>query len=136
MARRFLVPAILLALGACATSNPGSGAILIETTGNRQLLTGANCVASNNNGSWTFVSPATVNVGSASGDLRVVCSKPGYRTSEYVFRPTSQGSGASIGLGLGGGGGRVGGGVGLSMPIGGLGGGSYPPRITLDMSPL
>lgn len=132
---RRLLPAILLGLvGACASIGPGGNGILIETTGNRQLMTGANCVVSNNNGSWTFVTPATVNVGSANGDLRVVCNKPGYRASEYVFRPTSHGSGASVGLGLGGGSGRVGGGVGLSVPIGGLGGSSYPPRITVEMT--
>lgn len=131
---RYLLPAIALTLGACATTS-GDNGILVETTSNRQTMAGANCVASTNNGSWSFVTPATVKVGSASGDLRIVCNKAGYRTSEYVFRPTGSSSGSSVGVGVGGGS-RVGFGIGFNVPIGSYSEGGYPKQVALDMTPL
>ena len=134
---RYLLPVIALMLNACSTmgGDNNAGGILIETASNRQPMPGASCMASNNNGSWSFVTPATVNVGNASGDLRVVCNKPGYRTSEYVFRPAGAASGSSIGVGVGGGS-RVGFGIGFNVPLGGSGGGSYPRQVALEMTPL
>lgn len=130
----FVLP---VALAACATTGPGNTGIAVETASNGQALAGANCVVTNNNGSWNVVTPATIDVGPANGDLRVVCNKAGYRTSEFVYRPsTYNSSGSSVGLGLGGGsGGRVGVGLGLSVPIGGSSGGTYPGRIGVDMTP-
>ncbi len=134
---RYLSLVLPLVLAACATSGPGSNGVTIETTSNQQVVGGASCVVSNNNGTWNVVTPATVDTGGANGDLRVLCNKQGYRTSEFVFRPTaSSGSGSSLGVGLGGGGSRVGVGFGLSVPIGGFGGGSYPPRVTVELSRL
>lgn len=132
--RYLLFPAVALMLGACATMS-GDNGILIETTSSRQVLPGASCTASNNNGSWSFATPAIVNVGAAKGDLRIVCNKPGYRTSEYVFRPAGSASGSSVGVGVGGGS-RVGFGIGFSVPIGGMSGGAYPKQVALEMTPL
>ncbi|MBS0308722.1 MAG: hypothetical protein JSS58_07095 [Proteobacteria bacterium] len=132
----WLALVIVLSLGACATTGSEGDGILVDTTSNRQALPGANCVASNNNGNWNFVTPAAVRIAGVNGDLRIVCNKLGFRTSEYVFRPTgAHAGGPSVGLGVGGGS-RVGFGIGFSIPIGGFGGGSYPRQVTLDLTPL
>lgn len=134
---RYFTLVLPLLLAACATTGPGdSGGIAIDTTSNNQVISGAQCVVSNNNGSWTVLTPAVVNTGGVNGDLRVVCNRSGFRTSEFVFRPTPMTSGSRLGLGLGGGGGRIGGSLGISVPIGTGGGGTYPPRVTVAMTPL
>lgn len=130
---RHLILLLPLAIAACATTGSSGGVIAIETASQGQVLTGANCVVSTGSGNWNVVTPASVNVGSASGDLRVVCNKEGFRTSEILFRPSNP-YGSSMGVGVGGGGSRVGVGVGLSFPIS-FGGGTYPSRVTVDMNP-
>lgn len=130
---RHLILLLPIALAACATTGPSGDSIAIETTSRGQGVPGANCAISTNAGNWNVTTPASVTVGSVSGDLRVVCSKEGYRTSEMIFRPSSP-LGSSLGLGIGGGGGNVGVGVGLSFPIL-LGGGTYPSRVTVDLNP-
>lgn len=130
MLRLILLLPVMLA--ACATTG-SNGTIAIDTVSRGQPITGAKCMASTSNGSWNFMTPAAVAVGSANGDLHVVCDKDGYRTSEMIFRPASP-YGSSVGLGAGGGGGHVGLGLGLSVPIN-LGGGGYPSRITVEMNP-
>lgn len=130
---RHLILFLPIALAACATTGSSGGNIAIETTSRGQSISGANCAVSTGVGSWNVTTPGSVNIGSASGDLRVVCQKEGYRTSEMVFRPSSP-YGSSVGIGVGGGGGNVGVGVGLSFPIS-LGGGTYPSRVTVDMNP-
>lgn len=140
---RYLILALPFALAACAsTNNVAEKGVAIETVSRNQVITGANCVVSNGNGSWQVTTPGTVNTGGVNGDLRVVCNKAGYRTSEFMFRPTAYpvaSSGTSVGIGLGGGGRHVGGGIGFSLPIGGGGagsGGSYPPRVAVEMNLL
>lgn len=133
--RAALIPLLTLALVACATTGTGN-TITIETAAKGQALPGVNCNVKTNAGNWNIVTPATVALGSANGDLRVVCDKPGYRTSEFVFTPSGYyGSGSSVGIGLGGGGGHVGFGVGLSMPISMGSSGGYPNKVTIDMNP-
>jgi hypothetical protein len=132
---RYLILLLPVVLVACATPGSGSDTILVETSSNGQPLEGANCLVSTNAGSWNATTPATVPVGSASGDLRVVCNKDGYRMSEVIYRPSSPtNSNVGIGIGGGSGGGHVGVGLGLGIPIA-LGGGYYPSRITVDMNP-
>jgi hypothetical protein len=130
---RHLILLLPMAIAACATTGSTGGLISIETAAQGQPLAGANCTVSTNAGNWNVVTPASVNVGSANGDLRVVCNKTGFRTSEMLFRPSTP-FGSSVGLGVGGGGGHVGVGVGLNFPIS-LGGGSYPSRVTVDLNP-
>jgi hypothetical protein len=129
---RYLILVLPLILSACATTGSGNGSVLVETTSNGQALPGANCNVTTGAGNWAVVSPATVPVGSASGDLRIICNKAGYRTSEVVYRPSSP-TNSSIGIGIGGGG-RVGVGVGFGIPIA-LGAGGYPSKITVEMNP-
>lgn len=126
----FLLPAVLVA---CATTRSSGGNIAIETTSRGQAISGARCAVSTGAGNWNVTTPATVNIGSASGDLRVLCEKEGHRASEMVFRPSSS-VGSSVGLGVGGGGSNVGVGVGLNFPVR-LGGGTYPSRVTVDLTP-
>lgn len=130
---RRLILLLSITLAACATSGSSGGSIAIETYSRGQPLPGVNCIVNTGSGSWNVVTPATVPVGSASGDLRVVCNKAGYRTSELLFRPSSA-SGSSLGVGVGGGSGHVGVGVGMSVPII-LGRDGYPSRVSVDMNP-
>jgi len=134
---RYLILALPLALAACASLDAGEKDITIETTSRQQVLVGASCVVSNGSGSWQVVTPARVNTGGVNGDLRVVCNKAGYRTSEFLFRPSPYASsGTSLGIGMGGGGGHAGGSVGFSLPLGGGSVGSYPSQIAVEMTPL
>lgn len=130
---RYLILLLPMLIAACATTGSSDGTIAIDTRAGGQELIGATCNVSSGSGNWNVVTPASLNIGSASGELRVVCNKPGYRTSEVIYRPTGP-YGSSVGLGVGGGSGNVGVGVGLNFPIR-LGGGSYPSQVTVDMNP-
>jgi len=123
---------VSLLCASCA-SMPGSDHVEVATSSGGQPLAGANCTVSTNSGRWNVVTPGKVQVGSANGDLRVLCNKAGYRSSELVFRPSSP-TNSNIGVGLGGGGGRLGVGVGLGFPIQ-FGGGNYPSSVNVDMTP-
>jgi len=113
---RYLILLLLMVLAACATTGSSDGSIAIETVSSGQALSGADCAVSTNGGNWTVFTPSAVMVGSANGDLRVVCNKAGYRTSEMIFKPSNP-LGSSVGLGVGGGSGNVGVGVGLNFPV-------------------
>lgn len=129
---RYLVLLLLMALASCATTGSGSG-LTVETTSRGQVVTGANCTITTSAGSWNVTTPATVPVDNVSGDLRVVCNKSGYRTSELIVRPFGP-VGSSMGVGVAGGGSHVGVGVGLNFPIS-VGGGGYPSRMNVELNP-
>lgn len=132
---RHLILLLPMAFAACATTGSG-GVVAIDTATHGQALAGASCTVSNNSGNWTVTTPASLAIGAPSGDLRVVCNKEGYRTSEVIYRPGYGygGGGSSVGLGVGGFGSHVGVGLGMSVPVGGGGGRGYPDRITVDMN--
>ena len=132
---RYSILVVSFLAAACATGGVDRNRVSVETVSKNQMITGARCTANNNNGSWELVTPGYIDVKGTNGDLRVVCNKEGYRSSEFVFRPAPSSS-TSLGLGIGGGGGRVGGGVGLSIPIGGTPGNVYPQRISVEMTAL
>jgi hypothetical protein len=140
---RLLSVLTTLALGACA-SQPVNNDLGIETASAGQFLPGANCTVQTVEGSFDVVTPATVPLRNTPGDLRVVCNREGYRTSEVLYRGMGYGGyngyggygGPSVGLGLGGGGGNVGFGLGLGFPIGGVASNSGPSRIVVEMTPL
>jgi hypothetical protein len=134
--------AVVLSLSGCATTPPFDGRVEILTTSRDQPLTGADCVVTTNSGSWTVQTPGYATVGDPNGDLRIVCNKAGYRTSEVIHRsragrgPGSDGT--RVGVGIGGGlGGYSGVGVslGIGIPLGGARG-DYPSQVTVDMTPL
>lgn len=118
-------------LGACATGAGNDGRVSIVTASNGSEFAGANCVVNTNSQTWNIVTPATLMIGNANGDLHVICSKFGYRTSELILPPYGQ-SGSSVGLGMGGGSGNVGVGLGFSLPIS-TSGGYYPARVMVTM---
>lgn len=133
---RHAIVLLPLLLAACATGGSGAGnTITVEAVSRGQQVVGANCNIINNNGNWNVVAPVALDVGPSNGDLRVICNRQGYRTSEVVFSPYTGASGSSVGVGVGGGGGHVGGGIGLSLPIGGGGYRAYPSRISVEMTP-
>ena len=133
--------AMTIPLGACVTP-PVNNDLGIETASAGQFLPGANCTVQTAEGSFSVVTPATVPVRNTLGDLRVVCDRPGYRTSEVLYRGLGYGGyggyggGPSVGLGLGGGGGNIGFGLGLGFPIGGAVASNPPSRIVVEMTPL
>jgi hypothetical protein len=120
-----------LLLTACA-SGFGDEQVTIATAANGQEFSGANCTVQTNSRAWNVTSPVTMAI-PTNGDLRIVCSKPGYRTAELRMPPIGQ-SGSNVGVGMGGGSGGVGVGLGFSLPVS-SGGGNYPPRILVNMSP-
>lgn len=132
---------VLLLLSACATSPPFDGRIEILSTARDQPLEGADCVVTTDAGSWSVRTPGYAQVGAPNGDLRVLCNRAGYRTSEVILRNDAapRRSGATrVGVGIGGGSGGYSG-VGLSLgfgfPVAGARG-DYPSRVTVDMTPL
>lgn len=121
-------------LAACATGPADRQVTIVTATTSGQEFPGANCSVSTSSSSWNVTTPVTLEI-PASGDLRIVCNKAGYRTSELRMPPIGQGGGgSSMGVGVGGGSGNVGMGLGFSLPIGSSGSG-YPPRIRVTMSP-
>ena len=142
MRRRALL-AILsaLVLAACATA-PVSNDLGIETVSRGQPVAGASCTVQLVEGSFNIVTPAVVPARNTRGDLRVICNKQGYRTSEVLYRGgypgyDGYGSRTSLGFGLGGGGGSIGYGIGLGVPIGGgASPSSVPARVLVEMNPL
>ena len=139
--RRVILP-VMVSISGCATTPPFDGRVEILTTSRDKPLVGADCVVTTDAGSWTVQTPAQAIVGDPNGDLRVVCNKAGYRTSEVIHRNQSgrgfKSSGTRLGVGIGGGtGGYSGIGVslGFGFPLTGRTN-DYPSHITVDMSPL
>lgn len=133
---------VVTLLAACA-GTPDSrppGQVEIQSVALGQPVSGASCTVETGAGRWTVQTPAVVNVGEPSGDLRVVCERAGYRSSEVLIRGTAAaGPGSSrIGLGIGSGVGYRSG-VGFSLGFGFPLGGSrprYPERLVVEMTPL
>lgn len=131
---------VLLVLSGCATTPPFDGRVEIVATSDNQPLPDADCTVTTDSGSWTVKTPSQVDVGTPNGDLRVVCNRTGYRTSEVIHRHPRTGlspAGTRVGVGIAGGtGGHTG--VGLSLgfafPVAGVRH-DYPRRIVVDMTP-
>ena len=131
---RYAISLLFFVLAGCATPGGRDGGIAIETTSAGQSLTGAQCSVVTDAGSWQVTTPAVAPIGAPRGDLRVVCDKSGYRTSEVVYRATPGRSNMTLGIGGGSGGGRVGVGFGFGIPIG-QGSTTYPSEIVVDLTP-
>lgn len=133
---RYSILLLPIALAACASTGSSDGRLTIETASRGQAITGANCAVSTGAGNWNVVTPATVLIGSAGGDLRVICNKDGYRPSELIVTPSAPVySGSNMGVGVAGGSGSSGIGVGINLPIGTSGGGGYPSHVTIELTP-
>ena len=130
---------VALMLSGCAELPVSSGRLDIRTTAASQPLTDVHCVVETGAGKWTVLTPGAVQVGAAAGDLRVVCTKPGYRSSEVIVRFGGSGgaAGTRVGVGIAGGAGS-GSGVGISLGMGfPFSGGrrDYPSEIVVEMTP-
>lgn len=79
---------LALLLGGCA-STASVPRILVETAARGQPLAGVACTAVIGTQRWDLTTPATIVVGDASGELRIVCNMAGFRTSELIFRPVT-----------------------------------------------
>lgn len=138
--RSWIFLPLLLALVSCASIPPPDGRIEILSTARSQPLAGAVCEVETGAGKWNVTTPGAVELGQPQGDLKVVCNKAGYRTSEVVFRRGGSASpGATrVGVGVGGGFGGYSG-VGISLGFGfplSSGRGTYPAQVVVDMTPL
>jgi hypothetical protein len=123
-------------LGACATA-PVSNDVIIEAASRGQPIPDVSCLVQAVEGSTQITTPARLPIRNTRGDLRVVCDKPGYRTSEVLYRAGVYGGPAStVGLGVGSGGGGVGFGLGLGVPVGGGAPAGVPARVVVEMNPL
>ncbi len=119
--------ALPVLLASCASTKPADGRIEILSTARSQPLQGAQCEVETGAGKWTVSTPGSVQVGEPQGDLRVVCNKEGYRTSEVVFRRGSSGApGATrVGVGIS---------LGFGFPLS-SGRATYPTQVVVDMTP-
>jgi len=143
---RHLAPAIaalgLLLLAGCASTDKQNGLVAIATAENGILFEGTHCTVKTDTQSWDVVTPATLEIGPANGELRIACTKEGYVVSEVRVQPGPSGtggSGPSVGLGLGGSSGgigsMIGAGLGLTLPFGSrTDNAPYPPYITVNMT--
>ena len=135
------LPALLCACS--STPQRPEGQVEILTTAQGAPLSGAECSVDTAAGSWKVVTPAVAEVGEPRGDLRVVCNRAGFRTSEVLIRGGGGGytpGSTSVGIGMGGGTWGRHSSVGLSLGFGfPLSGGSrtrYPAQVLVDMTPL
>ncbi len=138
--RSWICLPLIALLVSCASTTPADGRIEILTTARSQPLQDALCEVETAAGKWTVTTPGSVQVGEPQGDLRVVCNKEAYRTSEVVFRRGGSGvPGATrVGVGMGGGFGGYSG-VGISLGFGfplSSGRATYPSKVVVDMTPL
>ncbi|SDY68215.1 hypothetical protein SAMN04515617_11935 [Collimonas sp. OK242] len=138
---RDLTPPLILLLGlalsGCATTASDNGRVLIVATSDSQQLEGARCVVKTDSSRWNVVTPGDVLIVEADGDLHVVCDKPGYRTSEVVYRAPPGLNSPSVGIGATGGSGGIGAvglGLGANLPLS-FGGKekAYPSRVLVEM---
>lgn len=138
---RDLAPSLIMFLGValsgCATTASDNGRVLIDATSDSQQLKGARCVVKTDSSRWNVVTPGDILIVEADGDLHVVCDKPGYRTSEVVYRAPPGLNSPSVGIGATGGRGGIGAvglGLGANLPLG-FGGKerAYPSRILVEM---
>ena len=139
--RSWIVVPLAVFLASCASTTAPDGRVEILSTVRSQPLEGASCEVETGAGKWTVTTPGSVQVGPPQGDLRVVCNKEGYRTSEVVFRRSSNPgllSASGVGVGVGGGfGGHTSMGVslGFGFPLS-SGRTTYPSQVVVDMTPM
>lgn len=132
MKQVLMATCVAVMLSACVSAGPGQPGIMIETATQGQPLEGATCVATIGSVRWDVKTPAVIAIDGARGDLRIVCDKAGFRTSELIFKP-EPGAGTTFSAGVAGGSYGGGGSLGMSFPLGGFSG-RYPKRLVLDMN--
>ncbi len=79
------------ALTGCASITTGNRQnIAIQATANEQPLAGAECVATNDKGSWAVATPGSVDVQLSFQDLSVKCESPTYEPGLTTFKSTTK----------------------------------------------
>ena len=101
IAYRAVIAALGLWLAGCATMVTGSSEDIAVLT---PPVSGANCVLSNAEGSWTVVTPTVAHVQRGHDDMQVKCSKPGYQDAQATlpshFEDWTIGDVATVGVGV------------------------------------
>jgi len=99
-----LVAILGVALSGCASIIKGDSQSIAITT---PPTTGANCILSSKEGSWTVISPGAVTVDKSKDDVQVRCSKPGWQDAASTIPSNFEGwtlgnllLGGVIGLGV------------------------------------
>jgi hypothetical protein len=76
----------------CTSIVDGSTQTLsVQTTKGTSTLAGANCVLTNNKGTWFVTSPGTVAIHRAYDDLSVVCKKDGEEPGAMTIKSSAKG---------------------------------------------
>jgi hypothetical protein len=126
--QRLLVLTGLLALTGCASiAGEKMQPVSILTTHDNKEMAGVNCTLSNDVGSWSLTSPATVTVHKSTGDLVVDCRKDAFAGNAVLV---SKSNGAVWGNIL------LGGGVGYIVDRNTGAGFDYPASMTVSLRSL
>lgn len=88
----FAVLALISASGCATVVSSGSQKINVKTTAQGQEVKGARCELKNDKGAWKVVTPASVEVGKAFGELNLLCKKPGFEDGTLVVKSSTSGS--------------------------------------------
>jgi hypothetical protein len=91
---------------------------------NGQEVIGSTCKLQNSKGEWTTVTPQSVTVRKAFGDMNVTCQKGGAIGSKVVVSSAEGSTFANI---------LIGGGIGALVDMGTGNGYSYPDSFVVDM---
>ena len=114
-----------VALSGCATIVTGSSEDIAILT---PPVSGATCILSNAEGSWTVVTPTVAHVERSRADMRIKCTRPGYQEADATI--PSKFEGWTIGnLATGG---LIG--VGVDTATGAIN--QYPHSFQLPMQPV
>jgi len=119
------VAALGVAVSGCATIVKGTSQVVSVST---PPATGANCVLTNPEGSWTITTPAQVKVSKSKEDLVAKCTMPGYQDATQRIASSFQSWTAGNVL--------IGGVIGIGVDAASGAMNEYPTTITIPMSPV
>ncbi len=119
----------ILALVWCATGcstlvSSNNQTVTVKAMHENREIDGSKCTLTNSKGQWTTVTPQSINIRKAFGDLTVECRKS-QATGSKVVKSSAEGS--TFGNII------IGGGVGALVDAGTGNGYSYPDSIVVDM---
>jgi hypothetical protein len=118
-----LIPA-MLASGCSTIVSSNNQTVTVKAMHENREIDGSKCVLTNSKGQWTTLTPQSVNIRKAFGDLTVECRKSQAFGSKVV---KSSAEGSTFGNII------IGGGVGALVDAGTGNGYSYPDSIVVDI---
>jgi hypothetical protein len=98
--------------------------LALQTVLDGKEIAGLGCTLSNDAGSWTLISPASVMVHKSTGDLAVDCKKDSYAGSATVVSKSNKAVWGNL---------LLGGGIGYIVDRNTGAGFDYPPNITVTL---